>query len=101
MTPDELRRNLIDRLKHCAEAAEVRVLFAEVYLMFARSQVDESVEKSFWDGVLQDLDVLRQEATTCFDTDVASMLTAVLAAAQEELIAGGKLNPKGPLKASS
>ena len=99
MTLDEYRVQVIEKLKACRDPARARGQLAEVDLVLMNSRISDRVQKTFWETLNNDLDVLAQESTLLLEKPAATALSAVIAAAQTViaqyrlLIASDQQNP--------
>lgn len=81
LTLDEYRAHVVMQLKACAQPARAGELLADVETMLAATQTSPSLQKAFWRGFSQELDLLAQQATL-LDSDAAAKLRAVIATAR-------------------
>jgi hypothetical protein len=82
MTFDEYRIQTIEKLKGFGDAAEARVLLAEVDLVLGSSHISDRAQKTFWEALSNDLDVIAQEATLFVGKQAVEKLREVISAAQ-------------------
>jgi hypothetical protein len=81
LTLDEYRAQVVMQLKASAETARAAELLSDVETMLAATQTSPSLQKAFWRGFSQDLDLLTQQATL-LDTGAAATLRTVITTAR-------------------
>jgi len=81
LTLDDYRAQVVMQLKACAEPARAAELLSDVDTMLAATKTSQSLQKAFWRGFSQDLDLLAQRATL-LDPDAAATLRAVITTAR-------------------
>jgi hypothetical protein len=81
LTPDEYRAQVVQQLKACSEPARALELLADVETMLSATHISKALERAFWTGLSQDLDLLAQQATL-LDPGAAAALRAVITTAR-------------------
>lgn len=92
LTLDHYRAQLVQQLKDCPEAARAAGLLSDVETMLSATQSTHSLQKAFWRGLSQDLDLLTQQAAL-LDSDAAATLRAVINTARAVTLRGLRLLP--------
>jgi hypothetical protein len=80
MTLDEYRTQIIESLKKRPDIAAARDLLAQTHLVLTKSGISSQTQKTFWDGLSDDLEQLEERASA-LDAHAAATLRAVIAAA--------------------
>jgi hypothetical protein len=63
MTLEEYRIQVIERLKASQDPVKARGLLAEVELVLTNSRIGDRAQKTFWETLNNDLDIVAQEST--------------------------------------
>ena len=82
VTLEEYRRQIIDRLKDCADVQAARNALADAELILANNRLTPLTQDKFWEELYQDLDVLIEEAKFMPDREAGMKLWTVVLAAQ-------------------
>jgi hypothetical protein len=85
LTLEEYRIQVVERLKGLREPVRVTGVLLEVELFLAHSAISSETQRSFWDKLYNDLDVVTQDSTLLLGKQAATELRAVVAAAQTEI----------------
>lgn len=78
---DDYRPQVVQGPKACDEPARVVKLLSDVETNLAATQTSVALQKGFWRGLSQDLDLLAQLATL-IDLDAAAKLRVVITIAR-------------------
>jgi hypothetical protein len=82
---DGYRIQVVEKLKACHDAREVRQLFSEVEAVLAATGLSLRAQRSFWQGLATDLEVVAEESPRLLEKGRAARLAGVLAAAQADI----------------
>jgi len=81
LTLDEYRAQVVQQLRACVDPAQALGLLADVEAMLAARRTSEALQRAFWTGFSQDLDLLAQHAAL-LGPAAADALRAVITTAR-------------------
>lgn len=80
LTLDEYRAQVVQQLQACSEPARALDLLADVETMFNATQISPALQRDFWTGLSQDLDLLIQESTLSDPASEATLRAVITSA---------------------
>jgi hypothetical protein len=80
MMLEKYRIQVIETLKACKDPVRAREFLAEVDLALMNGQIGARAQKTFWDALNNDLDVLTQEAAMLSEKQGAALTGVALVA---------------------
>ncbi len=86
MTLEELRIDLLDRVRNCRDPNSVEQLIADAEHKLNASALGEKSRRAFWDAVDHDLVVVTQEASVILERQGALTLRTTIGRARAALV---------------
>lgn len=85
VTLEELRIELVDRVRNCPNLTSIAQLIADAEAKLHASRIGEQSRRAFWDAVDHDLVVVTQEASVILERQGAQTLRTTIGAARAAL----------------
>jgi hypothetical protein len=82
---DGYRIQVFERLKSCADTRKLRDILAEVDVTLNATGLSTGAQRTFWEGLYTDLDVVAEESTYFLARHAAVTLSAIIAAARIDI----------------
>jgi hypothetical protein len=86
ITLEELRIELLDRVRNCHKPHAVAQLIADADRKLQASRIGDQARRAFWDAVDHDLVVVTQEASVILERQGAQTLRTTIDVARAALI---------------